>query len=703
MNRKEIPRDQARDLLRKSLGSPDADFREGQWEAIRALVDEKKRLLVVQRTGWGKSLVYFIATRILRDRGAGPTLIVSPLLALMRNQIEAAGKLGVTALTINSTNRDEWPGLVDAIVGGKADAVLISPERLANDEFVQAVLVPIAARIGLLVIDEVHCISDWGHDFRPDYRRLVDVIKRMPSTVPVLGTTATANDRVLDDVRTQVGDVSVLRGRLMRETLALQTIRLPDQASRLAWLAEHLPELPGTGIVYTLTKRDGEQVAAWLNCNGIEAKAYYSGVEAAEAEDPHEYRRHLEDLLSRNKIKALVATTALGMGYDKPDLGFVVHYQAPSSIIAYYQQVGRAGRAIDLAYGVLLAGAEDEDIHEYFRTKAFPAEDRVDAILELLAENDGLTERQIEESVNLRKGQIDKVLKFLSVESPAPLIKDSGRWRRTPVEYRLDHERIRRLTAQREQEWRETQAYIDSPGCLMKFLAKALDDKAPPDCGKCSRCLGRPVIPENFKHELAVAASQFLRVSDMPLECMKQVAAEAFPTYGLRGNLPTDLRAETGRILSRWGDAGWGHVVAQDKRAGRFRDELATAMAEMILERWMPEPFPTWATCVPSIRHPNLVPDLVRRVAGLLKLPFSPVVTKVRDNAPQKLQHNRFHRCANLDGAFDVAGDLPQGPVLLIDDVIDSSWTMTVVAALLRRAGSGVVWPAALTTASTGD
>ena len=696
-------RNSALELLRRALSNPDAEFRDGQWEAIDALVNQRIKLLVVQRTGWGKSSVYFIAARILRDRGLGPTLIVSPLLALMRNQMEAAERLGIRPVTINSTNRDDWPPLMQSILDNQADAVLISPERLANDEFVRTVLLPIADRIGLLVVDEAHCISDWGHDFRPDYRRLVNVLRHMPSNMAVLGTTATANNRVVNDITTQLGDIEAQRGPLLRETLALQAVQLPDQSGRLAWLAEHLPQLPGTGIVYTLTKRDADQVAEWLTRNGIAAKAYYSGVEAVGFECSDAYRQHLESALLNNEIKALVATTALGMGYDKPDLGFVVHYQAPGSIVAYYQQVGRAGRAIDYAVGVLLAGREDEEIQEYFRAGAFPDERHVNSILDALAESDGLSERQLEAKVNLRKGQIDKVLKFLSVENPSPVIKDRSQWRRTPVTYRLDHQHIQRLTRQRAAEWQEVQEYINTRDCLMLFLARSLDDEQAQPCGRCASCLGWPVIPEEFSHQLAVAAALFLRHAELPLECKKQVASGAFIQYEFSGNLPTNLRAETGRILSRWGDAGWGRVVAEDKHNNHFRDELVEAVEEMIRERWRPSPAPTWVACVPSRNHPNLVPDFVRRLAARLHLPFYEAITKVRDNQQQKLQQNRYHQCRNLDGVFDVAAGIPNGPVLLVDDIVDSVWTMTVVAALLLRSGSGPVWPVALASTSSGD
>ncbi len=698
-------RQDARRLLQLALANPLADFHTGQWEAIDALVNSREKLLVVQRTGWGKSMVYFIATRLLRDRGLGPTLIVSPLLALMRNQIEAAERLGIRALTINSANRDDWPPLTCAILNDEADAVLISPERLANDKFVQDVLLPIAQRLGLLVVDEAHCISDWGHDFRPDYRRLGNVLRRMPPNMPLLGTTATANNRVLKDIDQQLGDIKIQRGSLMRETLALQTLHLPDQAARLAWLADHLPELPGTGIVYTLTRRDAEQVAGWLSWNGIPARAYHSDSAADGFADANAYRQYLETLLLTNQTKVLVATTALGMGYDKPDLGFVVHYQAPGSIVAYYQQVGRAGRAIDYAIGILLAGHEDVEIHDFFRKSAFPDETQVNAILHALEQSDGLTISELEPVVNLRRNkQIEHVLKFLSVENPAPVLKDGSRWRRTPVPYRLDHERIQRLTRQREQEWREVQTYINSRDCLMRFLATALDDENPQPCGRCARCLGQPVVGENFSLTLAMEAARYLRHSELPLECKRQVAKGAFTVYPFQGNLKAGLHAETGRVLARWGDAGWGQWVAEDKRAGYFRDELVEAMAEMIRRRWCPEPPPAWVTCVPSHNHPTLVPDFARRLAARLRLPFVSAVVKQRDNQPQKFQQNRYHQCRNLDGVFAVAAPIPGGPVLLVDDMVDSTWTLTVVAALLRQAGSGLVWPTALaTTAGGGD
>lgn len=696
-------REQAQQLLQTALVNPAALFRDGQWEAIDALVNQRQKLLVVQRTGWGKSSVYFISTKIFRDRGFGPTIIVSPLLALMRNQLESAQRLGIVAETMNSSNTADWELVKQRLLADEIDCLLISPERLANDNFTETVLQPVANRIALMVIDEAHCISDWGHDFRPDYRRIVSILRQLPANTPVLGTTATANNRVVADIQQQLGDIHIQRGPLIRDSLALQTLLLPDQASRLAWLAQVIPTLPGTGIVYTLTIRDAELVADWLSANGIVAKAYHGSIEAAGYENSNSYRQYLEELLLTNQLKVLVATTALGMGYDKPDLSFVMHYQAPGSIVAYYQQVGRAGRGIDHAIGVLMSGVEDQDIHEFFRGSSFPSEVQVNEILQVLANSDGLSIRGIEQQTNLRQGQIEKVLKLLSVENPAPVIKLNSQWRRVPVPYVMDHHRIAHLTGQREQEWAEVQAYLAETGCKMTFLRRALDDHDNTPCGKCDSCLGQPVVSPMLNSLLVHQAAVLLKQSETTLPPKIQVAANAFATFGFRGNLPKKLQAQEGRVLSRWGDAGWGRTVAANKHAGRFCDELVVAMADMIQLRWLPHPAPSWVCAVPSLNQPDLVTDFAQRLAIRLGIPYLEAVTKVKHNQPQRLQQNRFFQCQNLDGAFAVQPHIPTAPVLLVDDVVDSGWTLAVIAALLQQAGSGLVHPVALATASVKD
>jgi len=688
------PKDKALAYLRQAMNHPKATFRDGQWESIDQLL-KRKRVLVVQRTGWGKSLVYFLAAKMLREQGAGPTLLISPLKALMRNQIEAAQRIGIVAKTINSDNSDEWIPVRADLAKNRVDVLLISPERLANDDFRQNVLSQLAGNIGMLVVDEAHCISDWGHDFRPDYRRIVRVLQALPKNIPVLATTATANNRVVEDVEAQLGqDIVVHRGTLVRESLKLQNISMASPAARLAWMAKTIPTLPGSGIVYALTQRDAERAAEWLQINKIDAKAYHADLK-------QEVKIDLEQQLLDNTVKVLVATVALGMGFDKPDLGFVVHFQRPASVVHYYQQVGRAGRAVNEAYGILLCGEEDDQIAEFFIKSAFPPQAHISAILGALAKSrSGLSVPEIQRELNLRKGQIDKTIKFLTVESPSPIVKIDTKWAATAAasNYQINHDLIDTITSIRKDEQKQMQAYMTHKGCLMAFLQRALDDPSPSDCGKCKNCDASLLLEESYHDDLANRAALFLKRSYQPLEPRKQwPIKDMFQNSPLTGrNIERELQACEGRALSLWRDAGWGQLVANGKyQTNRFSDELVKACVELLAD-WSPEPVIKWVTCVPSLGNPDLVPDFASRLADALKLPFVPCITKVRNNRPQKEMENSFQQVKNLDGVFKVTGMCMRGPCLLVDDVVDSRWTFTVAAALLRRAGCGEVYPLAL-------
>jgi len=653
----------------------------------------------VQRTGWGKSIVYFLTTWLLRDQGVGPTLLISPLLALMRDQIRAAERLGIHAVTINSSNTDEWNAVTEKLRADEVDVLLISPERLSNDEFRQNVLLEVADRVGFFVVDEAHCISDWGHDFRPDYLRITRVLQALPPNIPVLTTTATANDRVVADVKEQLGpDLRVLRGPLVRESLQLQNISMPRQTVRMAWLAEQIPRLPGSGIVYTLTIADAQRLATWLRSQDIDAHAYWGGLEPEARED-------LEERLLNNEVKALVATTALGMGFDKPDLGFVVHYQRPGSAVAYYQQVGRAGRALESAHGVLLGGEEDQEITEYFIRSAFPPEAHAREVLNALkAAEDGLSVTMIERQVNLTRSQIGKVLKSLVVKAPAPVGKQGSRWHANPVPYTPDREKVERITALRYLEQDRMREYMRSRECLMLFLARELDDAAPGPCGRCAVCRGEPPLPETYSSALATEAARFLRRTHQPVESRKQWPRDALATHGWRGNISAGLQAQEGRALCLWGDGGWGESVRHQKyKVGRFSGELVAAAVEMVRERWRPRPAPEWVTCVPSLERPDLVPDLAERIASSLKLPFARCVNKKFPTRPQKSMENSYQQAHNLEDAFSIdTREVRAEPVLLVDDMVDSGWTFTVVAAHLLERGSGPVFPLALAKTARG-
>ena len=673
--------------LLHELAGPEAAFREHQLEAIRDLVDDRARVLCVQRTGWGKSAVYFLATALLREQGAGPALIVSPLLALMRNQIAAAQRLGLRAHTINSTNRDAWAEVRALLEADAVDLLLISPERLDNPQFREQMLPLFAERVGLLVIDEAHCISDWGHDFRPDYRRLEEMIARLPAGVAVLCTTATANDRVVADVEEQLrgggGELRTYRGPLGRSSLRFEVVELPGRPDRLAWLATWLPQLPGSGIVYTLTKRDAELVAEWLASRGIAAEAYSGEIDS-------ERRVEVEERLLRNELKAVVATSALGMGYDKPDLGFVVHYQAPGSVISYYQQVGRAGRGIERAEVVLLRGAEDRRIQDFFIEQAFPRREIVDRVLATVGGSDeGVTARELMAEVNLGRGRIDALLKVLDVEGA--IARTGSRFVAAGGDWSYDGERYARVTALRRSEQEAMAAFGADGRCLMRALQEELDDPLPQDCGRCAVCTGAkydaPLDPE-----LVRAAALLLRSKPVLLETKKMAPNEE----GAMRKIPDEVRAEEGRALARLGDGGWDPLVREGRRSGAFAAELVDAAAEVVRAWQAPV---AWVAAIPSARSGALVPEYAARLAAALGLPFADAIARAEDRPPQREMANAAQQAANVRGAFSVARELPEGPCLLVDDIRFSGWTLAMVAGQLRRRGAPAVYPLALATA----
>jgi ATP-dependent DNA helicase RecQ len=671
--------DEALAVLRRALGLS-AEFRDGQLEAIEALVDQRSRLLVVQRTGWGKSAVYFVATRLLRDRGAGTTIIVSPLLALMRDQIQAAFRLHLHAVTINSSNTEEWERIEKELLAGAVDLLLVSPERFNNPEFREQLLEPLRRTAGLLVIDEAHCISDWGHDFRPDYRRLVRVLDGMPASVPVLCTTATANSRVVEDIRHQLGaELKVIRGSLDRESLSLHSVRIPTVVERLAWLAQWIPRLAGSGIVYCLTVADTARVADWLNANGITAAAY-SG------ETDSERRLEIERQLKANELKVVTATSALGMGFDKPDLAFVIHFQSPDSPVAYYQQVGRAGRAVDHAEVILLWSERDEDIWQYFLDTGLPVQWHAEQVVEYLAaEADWVGQREIEENVNMPSSRITGLLKVLDVEGAVE--KERSKYRRTLRPWTFDTARIERVRDARLAEHQAMRDYATTSSCRMAFLRNALDDSDVGTCGRCDNCTGNMYDRETDANLVGQALS-FIRRRPIEIEPRKRWLGHRTGT--IRNAL------EPGRALCYLSDPGWGDQLLDAKHSGRpLSDELVEAAATLI-GRWMPE-FDGTIVFVPSLDPTRtLVENFAGRLAEKLRIPLSDCLVKLRQNAAQKLMENSAQQLRNVDDVFGIRGRAPTGPVLLVDDIVDSRWTMTVLGDLLLSSGTGPVFPFAV-------
>ncbi|MFC9997083.1 RecQ family ATP-dependent DNA helicase [Nocardia sp. NPDC127526] len=687
-------REDAERLLRE-LAGPRARLREDQWTAIEALVVQRRRALVVQRTGWGKSAVYFISAKLLRAAGRGPTVIVSPLLALMRNQVAAAERAGVVAATINSGNVTEWDEIHARVAAGEVDVLLVSPERLNNPDFRDSVLPKLAADAGLVVIDEAHCVSDWGHDFRPDYRRIRTLIADLGSDVPVLATTATANDRVVTDVATQIGtDTLVLRGTLDRESLHLSVVKIPDAVERTAWLSKRLHELPGSGIVYALTVAAAHDLADVLNSHGHHVAAYTGQTEPTE-------REALEAALLHNEVKALIATSALGMGFDKPDLGFVVHVGAPSSPISYYQQVGRAGRGTERAEVILLPGPEDRRIWSYFASVAFPREHVVRSVLDALDADRAMSTAALEPLVELNRSRLEMVLKVLDVDGAVRRVR--GGWVGTGEPWRYDTERYERLSIARESEQQAMIDYQSTGECRMNFLRRQLDDPGlsadAPGCGRCDNCTGARQDVSVDTADLAAIRARLDRPG-IDLAPRKQ-----WPTgmakLGISLSGKISEGAETGRVLGRLSDLGWGQRLRAllDGPDGPVPDEVFQACT-IVLREWDWAQRPTAVIALDNARHRELTTSLAARLAQIGRLRDLGVL-QLRPDIPPISAANSAHRVAALHNAWEVP-DLTavDGPILLVDALTDTGWTLTMAARTLRAAGADAVLPFALATPS---
>ncbi|HEX2248476.1 MAG TPA: DEAD/DEAH box helicase [Arthrobacter sp.] len=702
-------REEATEILRRLVGNPEAQFHSGQFEAVEALVAGGRRALVVQRTGWGKSAVYFVASLLLRARGAGPTLIVSPLLALMRDQVSAAERAGVRAAAINSANQLEWDDIRSKLAGNSVDVLLVSPERLNNPRFREEQLPELIRSSGLLVIDEAHCISDWGHDFRPDYRRIRDLIEQLPATVPVLATTATANSRVVHDIEEQLGaaalagdeaaggQVLTIRGPLARESLRLGVLRLSSARARLGWLLTHLHELPGSGIIYALTVSTAEDTARLLREAGHEVLAYTGRTDPAD-------REAAEAALKDNRVKALVATSALGMGFDKPDLGFVVHLGAPSSPVAYYQQVGRAGRGTPNADVLLLPGREDRDIWEYFATASMPNEGTAQAVLQELAQpGTVLSTAALETRVNLKRSPLELLLKVLAVDGAVQRV--AGGWEGTGRPWDYDRERYERIAKARVAEQNSMLDYENTTGCRMEFLSRELDDPAAAPCGRCDNCAGRwyaDSVAESAT-ESADAALHRVGVELDPRAMwptgMNRLGVEVKGKIGPgEANLP-------GRALARLTDLGWGGKLREllsDRTPDQPLDQLTLQACVRVLAEWGWAQRPVAVVSVPSRTRPQLVGSLAEGLASIGRMPYLGALSMPGGGPKSGPGGNSAYRLADVWDQFEVpAGgaewfaDNP-GPVLLVDDLADSRWTVTVAGRTLRRAGAEAVLPFAL-------
>ncbi|MBY9073742.1 DEAD/DEAH box helicase [Nocardioides sp. WL0053] len=685
------------DRVIAAMAGPDARLREDQTTAVAALSEPASRVLVVQATGWGKSAVYWAATAVRRSEGFGPTLVVSPLLSLMRDQVAAAGRAGLRAATLNSSNIDEWSAVEEAIGSGALDVLLVSPERLANPGFGRRVLDRLAGNLGLLVVDEAHAVSDWGHDFRPDYRRVSDVLQRLNPQTPVLATTATANARVTDDVARQLGDTTlVLRGPLARASLELSVVDRLSPLERYAWVVDHLPRLPGSGIVYALTVADAQRLAAAVReVHGADypVEAYTGQLEAGQ-------RESLEDALRDNRLKALIATSALGMGYDKPDLGFVVHVGAPPSPVSYYQQVGRAGRAIEHAHAVLLPSDADAGVWDYFATATIPKPEQVSRVLEVVPTGEAVSVAAVEAQSGVRRGRVELMLKQLAVDGVVDRVE--GGWTATGVPWEYDAEHYDGIVAVRRREADIMRAYTHGSRCLMQLLQESLDDPTAEPCGRCSVCRGE--LPEALAGAAdpatVAAVTGLLRGQVHVVEPRKMWPGGAF---GSRGRIAPQEMPENGRALVYADAPEWRETVAAIFARDAAAPEEVKDACVRLLSQWRTSwtARPEVVVDLAAAGFPTLTRDVADHLAGIGRLERASLPdtgggpADLRElSSAEEAALWRDRLSAAQDGSAPEVGAAVGGrSALLVVDASSSLWPVTVASAVLRRAGAAAVLP----------
>jgi ATP-dependent DNA helicase RecQ len=610
----------------------------------------------------------------------------------------------VRAARIDSTNTEEWGEIVERLSNDEVDLLLVSPERLTNPRFADELLPTLTARCGLLVIDEAHCIRDWGHDFRPDYRRIRDLLTSLPEGTPVLATTATANARVVTDVVEQLSaggrdadgaggrDVLTLRGPLARASLRLGVMPLGAPEQRLAWLIAHLGDLEGSGIVYALTVAAAVAVAAALKEAGHQVAAYTGRTDPAD-------RIRLEAALRDNEVKALVATSALGMGFDKPDLGFVIHLGAPSSPVAYYQQVGRAGRATERADVLLMPGPEDRDIWRYFASASMPKQEQADAVVRALTESTRpLSTVALETIVDVRRTRLELLLKVLDVDGAVQRVQ--GGWTATGMPWEYDEERYARVTAAREREQQLMIDYERTDTCRMAFLQQCLDDETAALCGRCDTCAG-PWFDATLPEAALRTATARLERPGVVIEPRAQWPS-GMDRLGVprKGRIGAASAMEPGRALARLSDLGWGQRLRQLLREEDAEvPEQVVRACVAVLADWEWAQRPAAVVAVPSRRRPLIVRSLAEQLAQLGRLPLLGELDLVDGGPTGEAGGNSAFRLAGVWGRLAVGTELQSrlsaipGPVLLVDDVADSRWTLTCAAEVLREAGAPAVLP----------
>lgn len=659
-------------------------FHPGQREIIERLV-RGQRVLAILRTGWGKSLCYQMASLYYPHL----TIVFSPLKALMRDQCQRCNEVYAISSAILSSDftTEENHATLERAIAGTLKLLFITPERL-GDALWQRVVSTL--RISMVVIDEAHCISSWGHDFRLYYRRIIDSVAPLPDDTAVLALTATANKRVEEDILQQIGPALVIRGAMYRPNLYLNVVRVFGDWEKLCYLEAVLQGRSDTGILYTATQRDAEMAATFLNARGISAEYYHAGRDDAA-------RQRVEQGLMSNQYRVVCSTTALGMGIDKPDVRFVIHYHLPASLIQYYQEIGRAGRDGNAAWCILLYDFTDVEIHEHLMQSAKPGEQQYKAVWSLLSQHHlGLDEHamllttglaQVILRVVLTDLEQQRYITFDSTKRTYSLHKASSDTTQHESFYpALDFSARELVQIQKLQELQDIRAYVQTEDCYMKYVTSYLGDEHAGTCGVCGMCRRKHFPLVRPSERIQASATHFLEQEYIPIieECV----------------INTTTVHEAGWALSYHGTSYIGKLVSLSKyeNGGPFALSLVVRVVEIVRTRY-PMHTLQGVVHVPSTSGNTLVDVFAQQVASMLGLTYLPVLTKKRTTHKQKRLVNRVQKEANVRGAFGVqpATAVVERTLLLIDDIYDSGYTLREAGKTLLQAGATAVYPMTIT------
>jgi len=669
MNRKE-----AEQLLKRTFNF--SNFYDEQWLTIEKILNGE-RVLLIERTGYGKSLCFQFPATIF----PGTTVIFSPLIALMRDQVKKLTTLGIPAKCVNSEQTpEENSQTIKEAIQGTVKILYIAPERQENNEWIDATR---QMNLSMVVVDEAHCISVWGHDFRPAFKRIVNLVNLLPKGLPVLATTATATKRVEQDIARQIGNnITIIRGNLMRENLHLFVIKVSSEDEKLIWLGKNLNQIRGSGIIYTGTRVETETYSKWFEYLNISCTGYNAGLDGTS-------RIEIENGFMTNKWKCIISTNALGMGIDKPDIRFIIHTQFPQSPIHYYQEIGRAGRDGKPSFIILLYNPKDRDLPEAFIEGGRPPLKKYEKVINA-AKQELLGEKELMKKTNLKQNQI-RVIKADLIEQGIireVMIGKNKKYEFVPNSKPLDPKTFEELRDAKLNDLDKMIEYAETGGSRMKFLCDYLGDNASHSFSNCDNTGLTKIVPS---------------VSSEWTDKLREFRENYFPELQAESKNSNNVN---GVAASYYGDSNVGAAIHRSKyeNGGDFPDFLLRLFLKAYRKKFGQEKFDLIVYVPPTVSG-ELVKNFAIRVSEVLQIPISHGLIKSKATREQKIFENTILKADNVIDAFtfDNPNQLSGKRILLIDDIFDSGATIKEVGKLLTKFGAIKIAPVVIAKTVGGD